>query len=227
MPQPKQPTTDADVMEKDGRRYRRRTVRTAGPIWIAAAVWPLAALLFPPSKPIHIVWIALASLGAGLLADRLIPREERWEEICSSSGNAELDDVAARLAEEADALELSRAAVADAFPDAAARLGSIAGTCLRIRQALLESPEDLPKVRRFLNYYLPVTQKLADKYVRVRREKEPTDNLRQIAADVEQALDAIDPAFVRQYDALFSDDALDISTDIAVLETMLARDGLN
>ena len=39
-------------------------------------------------------------------------------------------------------------------------------------------------------------------------------------------MDTIVKSFDQQLDALFGDEALDISTDITVLEQMLAREGL-
>ena len=39
-------------------------------------------------------------------------------------------------------------------------------------------------------------------------------------------MDTIVAAFEKQLDSLFGTDALDISTDITVLETMMAREGL-
>ncbi len=226
-PQPTKNPAPADVVtEKNGRRYRQISVRTGAPIWLAAAVWPLAALLLPMYAPRHIVLTAVLSLAVGLLADRLLPREKKLVEIPLSTGIADLDATAAQLSDAMDALDAAREAVSGDRPTAAATLASIGETTGRIRAAILASPDDLPKIRRFLSYYLPVTRKLAEKYVSVTRETPSTGNLAQIAADIESALSTIDASFLRQYDALYSDDALDISTDITVLETMLARDGL-
>ena len=45
-------------------------------------------------------------------------------------------------------------------------------------------------------------------------------------SDIDGVLDQIKVSFDRQYDALFADDVIDVSSDIKVLETMLERDDL-
>ena len=108
----------------------------------------------------------------------------------------------------------------------AARLDSIITTAAKIRDAVTESPEDVKKIRRFLSYYLPTTKKLASKYATLTSQSIDSPNIRDTALSIEGALTQVDTSFIRQLDALFEDDALDISTDITVLETLLARDDL-
>lgn len=43
---------------------------------------------------------------------------------------------------------------------------------------------------------------------------------------IDAMMDKVVEAFDKQLDALFADEALDISTDITVLEQMLAQEGL-
>lgn len=52
------------------------------------------------------------------------------------------------------------------------------------------------------------------------------ENINTTKAKVEGMMDTIVAAFTKQLDGLFGEDALDISTDIAVLKTMMAREGL-
>ena len=52
------------------------------------------------------------------------------------------------------------------------------------------------------------------------------ENIDATKKKVEQMMATISQAFDRQLDALFGDEALDISTDITVMEQMLQREGL-
>ena len=52
------------------------------------------------------------------------------------------------------------------------------------------------------------------------------DNIDTTKAKVEKMLDTIVRAFDKQLDALFGEEALDISTDITVMENLLAQEGL-
>lgn len=46
-------------------------------------------------------------------------------------------------------------------------------------------------------------------------------------AEILETFDTINVAFENLFDRLFQEDALDISTDISALETMLANEGLS
>ncbi len=217
---------DEKQMEKDGRLYRQVVKKSALPIWGAAAVWVLAALFVPMYNIAHLVGIALVSLGAGLLLAKLLPKETEWEEIPFQSGNADLDSVVRKTAAMLTLLQNAGQTAAASAPETAARLSSIADSVKKIRDALIAEPRDLPVVRRFMNYYLPTTEKLVTKYVFVLKQDTDSQNITETKTAIEAALAQIDTAYKHQLDALFADDALDISTDITVLEAMLTRDNL-
>ena len=147
-------------------------------------------------------------------------------EIPFHTGNHDLDETAKTVNETVAVLRGVAHKITPVKPDVAARLESIAKTAAKIRDALVESPGDLPKVRRFLNYYLPTTEKLASKYATLVAQEADSTNIKEASLAIENALAQVDTSFANQLDALFADDALDVSTDITVLETLLARDNL-
>ena len=199
---------------------------SALPIWAAAAVWLIAALLLPMYNPLHLLIAACLSAGTALLVKKIVPKETKLVEIPVNTGNRDLDETVKSINETAAALTAVTRRIAAAKPETARRLENIVKTVGKIRNALVESPADLSKVRRFLNYYLPTTQKLADKYATLTAQETDSQNIRETALSIEDALVQIDESFIRQLDALFADDALDVSTDISVLQTLLARDNL-
>ncbi len=86
-------------------------------------------------------------------------------------------------------------------------------------------PAKLPQLRRFLNYYLPTTLKLLNAYDRMGAAGWRA-NIDGTMGRIDAMMDKVVEAFDKQLDALFADEALDISTDITVLEQMLAQEGL-
>ena len=68
----KETSTEA-IIEKDGRKYKEVPVKSALPIWAAAAVWLLAALILPMYTPLHLVIAAALSAGAALLVKKIVP----------------------------------------------------------------------------------------------------------------------------------------------------------
>ena len=79
----------------------------------------------------------------------------------------------------------------------------------------------------FLNYYLPTTLKLLNTYDRMGAQGVSGGNIGATMERVENIMGTIVTAFEKQLDSLFGDQALDISTDITVLDNMMAREGLS
>lgn len=119
-------------------------------------------------------------------------------------------------------------AVNDALPgkeisDKLDRLENVTG---RIFACVGQHPEKLPDIRSFMRYYLPTTLKLVKSYEEFESQPVQGENITKAKAEIMQALDTINTAFGNLLDSLFADDALDVSSDISTLETMLKQGGL-
>ncbi len=82
------------------------------------------------------------------------------------------------------------------------------------------------KIGAFMGYYLPTTLKILTAYEQFEEQGIQGENLQAAMRDIENILDHLVSGFERQLDLLFENDVLDISSDISVLESMLAKDGL-
>ena len=89
-----------------------------------------------------------------------------------------------------------------------------------------DNPAKLPQIRKFMSYYLPTTIKLLTAYDQMSRQGVSGENITGTMEKVEGMMDTIVLAFEKQLDGLFGDQAMDISTDITVLDNMMAREGL-
>lgn len=96
----------------------------------------------------------------------------------------------------------------------------------RIFDLIREKPETGKKARPFINYYLPTTLKLLDSYALLEKQGIEGDNITASKKQIEAIMDTLIAGFEKQLDQLFGQQAMDISSDIDVLETMLAKDGL-
>ncbi|MBQ0037882.1 MAG: 5-bromo-4-chloroindolyl phosphate hydrolysis family protein [Clostridiales bacterium] len=101
------------------------------------------------------------------------------------------------------------------------RLEEIAGRIFRIVES---EPDKKVRAATFLNYYLPTTQKLLDSYAEFEEAGVSGTNLNQAKEKIEKTMDSIVAGFERQLDELYQDEAMDIDSDIRVMETMLRRD---
>ena len=103
------------------------------------------------------------------------------------------------------------------------RIGTLTAGIFRV---VIEKPEREQDVRKFMNYYLPTTLKLLRSYDLLEDQSYQSQSIVESRKKIEDVLDMLIEAFEKQLDRLFRDDALDIATDIDVLETMMAGDGL-
>ncbi|WFR56677.1 5-bromo-4-chloroindolyl phosphate hydrolysis family protein [Anaerocolumna sp. AGMB13025] len=87
-------------------------------------------------------------------------------------------------------------------------------------------PDQIPEIRKFMEYYLPTTLKLLEAYKEFDRQPIQGENISTAKSEIEKTLDTINLAFENLLDDLFEDAAMDVSTDISVLNTMLAQEGL-
>lgn len=94
----------------------------------------------------------------------------------------------------------------------------------RIFRAVEADPKKQGRIDTLLNYYLPTTQKLLDSYAEFDAAGVEGENLRQAKLRIEQTMDSIVAGFEHQLDELYKTDALDVDSDIRVMETMLRRD---
>lgn len=85
-------------------------------------------------------------------------------------------------------------------------------------------PESAGKARRFVTYYMPTTLKLLHTYNEV--EDRQGENAEAIRRDIGGILHTLNMAFENLHDSLLSDMAMDVSSEIAALQGMLAQDGL-
>ena len=97
-------------------------------------------------------------------------------------------------------------------------------TCASILGFVHNHPEQLPRVRRFREYYLPTTRKLLDTAQGLGDSE--TANAAEIRRDITAILHTLNGAYTKLYDTLLQDVSMDVSTEIDTLEAMLRQDGL-
>ncbi|WP_408069828.1 5-bromo-4-chloroindolyl phosphate hydrolysis family protein [Butyrivibrio sp. JL13D10] len=89
-----------------------------------------------------------------------------------------------------------------------------------------KDPSCADDLRKFMEYYLPTTTKLLQAYADLDKQPEVGTNITKTKKEIEDAMDLINDAFENLLDSLFQDMAWDISSDISVMKTMMAQDGL-
>ncbi len=200
--------------------------KSAVPLYAAAATWLLYALLFPLYRLPHYLLAAGAAAVVGVIARLLCPNTvEEVEEKPRPTGNAALDKM---IDDGKKAIaEMKRLDDSIADPTISAQIVRLQELSGKIFAQVEQHPEKLPQIRKFMSYYLPTTLKLLNAYDRMGQQGVAGENITSTMHKVEDMMAAIITAFEKQLDNLFSAEALDLSTDMVVLENMMAREGLS
>lgn len=185
------------------------------------------ACLFPLYRPHHFLLCAGLACAAAFIAKKKIPEKITlipYEAPPAVTGDGAADEL---LQQGEDALRRLRTAN-DALPDAdvSAVLDRIEAACTRIFARIHEHPHQAPQLRKFMNYYLPTLLQLMETLTSLETTGAAGQNIaaskQRITAMLAQAADAFDTF----YDRLHADQAMNISAEINVFESMLRQEGL-
>lgn len=123
--------------------------------------------------------------------------------------------------------EMGRLYMSIKDPEVRVKINEIMRVTDKIVQDAIADPSDIPKIKKFMNYYLPTTIKLLNAYDRMDAQGIEGENIDKTMKNINEMLDAAIVAYKKQLDSLFANQALDIETDIAVMNAMLDREGLS
>lgn len=107
-----------------------------------------------------------------------------------------------------------------------AKLDRLELVITRIFREAEKDPSVASDLKKMMSYYLPTTRKLLDAYCDMDSQPIRGQNIESTKKEIEDALDTINAAFENLLDSFFEEKAWDISSDISVLHTMLAQEGL-
>ena len=85
---------------------------------------------------------------------------------------------------------------------------------------------DRPELKKMMDYYLPMTVKLLNAYADMDAQPVQGETIQASKREIEDTLDTLNLAFEKLLDSVFQDTAMDVSSDISVLQTLLAQEGL-
>ena len=213
--------------------------KSTAPIYLVGIVWLVYALVFPLYRVTDYVLCALLSAVAFAVGKAIWPnailivedqepeakKEPAKAEKTKKTGNEELD----KLLDERDKAISEMRRLNDAIKDEkiSAQIDHLEEATRQIVDQVVKEPKKLPQIRKFMNYYLPTTLKILNAYDRMDSTGISGENIDSTKQRVERMMDTLVLAFDKQLDSLFGAEAMDISTDITVLENLLAQEGLN
>ena len=194
------------------------------PIYGFAAVWLIYCLFFPLYRLFHFIILAVISVIAYFVLSKLFPGTVEYIEEPKTTGMPDHDALFKEGEIAITEMKRLRDSIADL--EIKAKTERIIELTDKIFKDLLEDPNDYKMIKRFSEYFLPTTIKLLNTYDRMSDINIYGENINATKQKITDILDTTITAYEKQYDALFANQALDIETDIIVLENMLKKEGL-
>ncbi len=216
------------MSKKDKKSINKNTVRRKSvvPIYVFAGVWFLYAMIFKLYTLPQLLIAAGVSIVAFAIATKLFPGKivEVAQPEVEETGNPEVDAVIkeGKVAQQ----EMGRLYASIDNIEVKKRIVEIMDISDKIVKDAIADPKDIPNIKRFLNYYLPTTIKLLNAYDRMSVQGIEGENISGTKQRIEDMLDTVVVAYKKQLDSLFADEAMDIETDIKVMDGLLRREGL-
>ena len=207
------------------------------PVYFVGIVWLLWAIFGSLYRPIQYILAALVSIAVYKLGKIIFPDRgyevKEGEDIKTEPVKKEEPtpayppEIQALITERNKAVSEMRR-LNDSIKDEkiSAQIDHMETVAGKIVDAVVAEPTKQPQIRKFMNYYLPTTLKLLNAYDRMDSAGVSGTNIDGTKGKIEDMLETICTAFDKQLDSLYGAEALDISTDITVMEQMLTQEGL-
>lgn len=157
-----------------------------------------------------------------------LDRQDERESEASGLGGTKLPPEVQRVIVEGDTYIRKIHACNDAIhgEEISAKISRMELLVNRIFHRVEQNPESVDDIHKLMEYYLPTTVKLLEAYQEMEAQPVAGENIRSSKKEIEATLDTLNAAFEKLLDGMFQETAWDVSSDISVLQTLLAQEGL-
>ena len=205
-----------------------KIIRTRKPSVLPYYAAALAFVVLCAVLPVYRLWALLAALGAAVLAfagaKKICPPRVVETEVPFHTGVDDVDAMLTEMQQQLDTLHALNEALPD--PQLSAAMTRMEKAGRSIAAVVEKAPDKARAIDRFARYYLPETVKLMGTYAALEQNGVKGENAAQIESELRRNAATTATAFENQLDALYSAEAMDISTDIEVLDSILKSQNL-
>lgn len=194
------------------------------PVYGIGAFWLLYALIFPMNRIYHFLICAALSVGVYFLLRHFFPGTVEYVEEPVSTGNVDLDELIATGKKSVAEIRTINLRIPD--PEITKKLDRIESVTELIFKKAAENQTNIRQVRRFMDYYLPTTISLLNRYIELRDNGISTESSVAAQEKIIGMLDTVVVAFENELNSLYENDLVDITADIEVMKKMMASEGL-
>ena len=193
--------------------------KSVKPYYGVSLLWIIAALAFPMHKAITYIVLAVASVTIYFGLTKFLPKE--YEEVVvheSETGNPEYDAMLKNARELLTSLSQSINTISE--EDVKGSFKSILRSATGTIEHLTKHPNQIADCRKFFTYYLPTVVKVAKTYSHYDSLSTKEDTINDTLADINKSLPMLVNTFSKIFDSLFTEQNIDISSDLSAFETI-------
>jgi len=201
------------------------------PIYVMGAVFFLYALIFPIFRLTDIIIAVALSILAYITSTALAKQQtkkrlekELGSNIVLKSGIKEADGMLELGRDYILRLKALNQTISE--PAINNKIKNLITISTQIFDFIIKNPSHIRKITTFMDYYYPLALKLLESYEQLSAKAVKGQNISETIAKISTSLLSIEDAFKHQLDNLYSDKAMDISTDIAVLKNIMSKEGI-
>ena len=189
-------------------------------------MWVLYCLFLPLDSVLSFIGLAITGIIAYVILSLIFPGKVESFEATKEPERTGDEKVDALLAEGETAItEMRNLRETITNEPVRQKVDELVDIIDKIFKKLLAEPGVYSQVKRFADFFLPTSVKLLHAYDRFGQSGVTGENITSTLERIDTALDMTLDSYKKFFDSLFENQALDIETDISVLETMLKKEG--
>ena len=202
----------------------KKRIKSVVPIYGMGLVFALYSIILPMFRLADLVIALAVSFLGYLIFGKLFPGTEiEIEMTYDPTGDKTVDQSLRQGREYIERLDELKSLIDD--EEVSRRIGSLQDISRQIFEHISKNPSQARKINTFMDYYYPTALKFLESYAEYDRKGIKGDNIISTLGKIRTSLTQFEEAFSHQLDNLYSDKALDIEADIAVLDSMMKREG--
>lgn len=226
----KTPVHSSSEIKKQDAQPEKIKVASPVPFYVTGGVVFVLALLIRPWKWWQYLIVAAVG-GLTFLIAKVCSKTKTFdrpvEHELMLTGFAETDSMLKQADSQLRQIKRSAEKIEKTDASFAGMLNELSTDAYKLVDYISEHEKQITQLRRFFNYYLPTLEKFAGEYVNLEKGGSSAEHVVRTKEEIVDATEAMKVLFKKLFDKMYTDTALDISTDVDVLETMLKSDGVD
>ncbi|MCL2400269.1 MAG: 5-bromo-4-chloroindolyl phosphate hydrolysis family protein [Defluviitaleaceae bacterium] len=205
-------------------RSVQKRIKSVIPIYGMGVVFFLYALILPMYRITDLIIALALSICCYIFLNKLFPGTVVEIEMPYQSGDKDVDQVLTTGREYIQQLENLKEMIQDT--EVSSKITNLQNISKQIFDYISKNPTQVRKINTFMNFYYPTALKFLDHFAEHDNNKVKGENIQSSLNKTKESLSQFEEAFAHQLDNLYSDKALDIETDIVVLQNLMKQERL-